>query len=87
MFLCKAKIYTSQVLLILGHKELAIELYKKGILELEKGIAVECNAGKGELWERAQRLHEKMKTNLSMAKDRLDFLGKVLISGMHAAWA
>ncbi|EEB18440.1 proteasome-activating nucleotidase, putative [Pediculus humanus corporis] len=57
-----------------GHKDLAIELYKKGILELEKGVAVECNGGKGELWERAQRLHEKMKTNLSMAKDRLEFL-------------
>ncbi|XP_063231005.1 spastin isoform X1 [Bacillus rossius redtenbacheri] len=57
-----------------GHKEMAIELYKKGISELEKGIAVDCVGGKGEVWERAQRLHEKMKTNLSMAKDRLDFL-------------
>ncbi|KAK6635788.1 hypothetical protein RUM44_001042 [Polyplax serrata] len=57
-----------------GHKDLAIELYKKGIIELEKGVAVECNGGKGELWERAQRLHDKMKTNLSMAKDRLEFL-------------
>jgi len=27
------------------------------------------------VWERAQRLHDKMKTNLVMAKDRLDFLG------------
>ena len=27
------------------------------------------------MWERAQRLHDKMKTNLAMAKDRLDFLG------------
>ena len=27
------------------------------------------------MWERAQRLHDKMKTNLVMAKDRLDFLG------------
>lgn len=57
-----------------GHKELAIELYKKGILELEKGIAVDCMGGRGEVWERAQRLHEKMKTNLAMAKDRLNFL-------------
>ncbi|XP_011502667.1 PREDICTED: spastin isoform X3 [Ceratosolen solmsi marchali] len=56
------------------HKEMAIELYKKGIYELEKGIAVECNAGRGEVWERAQRLNDKMKTNLAMAKDRLDFL-------------
>ncbi|GFG28471.1 hypothetical protein Cfor_11366, partial [Coptotermes formosanus] len=57
------------------HKELAIELYKKGISELEQGIAVDCVGGKGEVWERAQRLHDKMKTNLVMAKDRLDFLG------------
>ena len=54
---------------------MAIELYKKGIGELEKGIAVECTGGRGEVWERAQRLHEKMRTNLAMAKDRLDFLG------------
>jgi spastin len=61
--------------LLAGHKELAIELYKKGISELEQGIAVDCVGGKGEVWERAQRLHDKMKTNLVMAKDRLDFLG------------
>ncbi|XP_043480447.1 spastin isoform X1 [Leptopilina heterotoma] len=60
-----------------GHKEMAIELYKKGIGELEKGIAVECYGGRGEVWERAQRLHEKMRTNLAMAKDRLDFLVSV----------
>ncbi|XP_043273063.1 spastin isoform X2 [Venturia canescens] len=60
-----------------GHKEMAIELYKKGIGELEKGVAVECNGGRGEVWERAQRLHDKMRTNLAMAKDRLDFLASV----------
>uniref|UniRef100_A0A182JN87 microtubule-severing ATPase n=1 Tax=Anopheles atroparvus TaxID=41427 RepID=A0A182JN87_ANOAO len=53
---------------------LAIELYRKGILELERGIAVECWGGRGEVWERAQRLHDKMQTNLSMARDRLHFL-------------
>ncbi|KAK9886248.1 hypothetical protein WA026_015761 [Henosepilachna vigintioctopunctata] len=57
-----------------GQKEAAIDLYKKGITELELGIAVHCWGGRGEVWERAQRLHEKMKTNLSMAKDRLQFL-------------
>ncbi|XP_050589486.1 spastin isoform X3 [Bombus affinis] len=57
-----------------GQKEMAIELYKKGIGELEKGIAIECNGGRGEVWEHAQRLHDKMRTNLAMAKDRLDFL-------------
>lgn len=58
-----------------GQKEMAIELYKKGIGELEKGIAVECTGGHGEVWDHAQRLHDKMCTNLAMAKDRLDFLG------------
>ncbi|XP_018320231.1 spastin [Agrilus planipennis] len=60
-----------------GQKEQAIELYKKGIGELELGIAVQCWGGRGEVWERAQRLHEKMKTNLTMAKDRLQFLENV----------
>lgn len=55
---------------------MAIDLYRKGITELELGIAVQCWGGRGEVWERAQRLHEKMKTNLAMAKDRLQFLGK-----------
>jgi hypothetical protein len=59
-----------------GQKELAIELYKKGIGELEQGIAVECWAGRGEAWQRAQRLHDKMQTNLGMARDRLHFLGE-----------
>ncbi|XP_049878052.1 spastin isoform X3 [Pectinophora gossypiella] len=57
-----------------GQKELAIELYKKGIYELERGIAVDCWGGRGDAWQRAQRLHDKMKTNLGMAKDRLHFL-------------
>lgn len=64
------------VFLTTGQKEMAIELYKKGIGELEKGIAVECNGGHGEVWEHAQRLHDKMRTNLIMAKERLEYLGK-----------
>ncbi|XP_029036344.1 spastin isoform X1 [Osmia bicornis bicornis] len=60
-----------------GQKEMAIELYKKGIGELEKGIAIECTGGRGEVWEHAQRLHDKMRTNLAMARDRLDFLVSV----------
>lgn len=62
--------------LIAGQKEVAIELYRKGIRELELGIAVDCWGGRGEVYERAQRLHDKMQTNLSMARDRLHFLGK-----------
>lgn len=62
---------------------MAIELYKKGIGELEKGVAVECYGGRGEVYERAQRLNEKMRANLVMAKDRLDFLGTILICFIH----
>lgn len=61
-----------------GQKEVAIELYKKGIRELELGIAIDCWGGRGEIYERAQRLHDKMQTNLSMARDRLQFLGSLL---------
>lgn len=60
---------------IIGQKEVAIELYRKGIRELEYGIAVDCWSGRGETYERAQRLHDKMQTNLIMARDRLHFLG------------
>lgn len=56
-----------------GRKELAIEYYKKGISELDKGIAVDVN-GQGEAWDRARRLRDKMTTNLAMAKDRLEVL-------------
>lgn len=62
-----------------GQKEIAIELYRKGITELERGIAVDCWSGRGDVWERAQRLHDKMETNLSMARDRLHFLGKFFL--------
>merc|ERR1712088_1207407 len=61
-----------------GNKdERTVELYKKGINELEKGILLqfssqnhprnqkECN--------QAQKLQHKMKLNLDMAKKRLDF--------------
>lgn len=77
MKVCRLKCFLPRILFILfaGQKELAIDLYRKGITELELGIAVQCWGGRGEVWERAQRLHEKMKTNLAMAKDRLQFLG------------
>uniref|UniRef100_A0A8C0RM52 Spastin n=1 Tax=Canis lupus familiaris TaxID=9615 RepID=A0A8C0RM52_CANLF len=56
-----------------GQKEQAVEWYKKGIEELEKGIAV-IVTGQGEQYERARRLQAKMMTNLVMAKDRLQLL-------------
>lgn len=61
---------------------MAIELYKKGIGELEKGIAIECTGGHGEVWEHAQRLHDKMRTNLIMAKERLEYLGECVAAVM-----
>jgi hypothetical protein len=57
-------------------KETAIKLYKEGILELERGINIDVWQGHGEKWVKAQRLHDKMQTNLAMAKDRLHFLGE-----------
>ncbi|XP_025104432.1 spastin-like isoform X2 [Pomacea canaliculata] len=56
-----------------ARKDVAVDMYKKGILELEKGIAVDVS-GEGETFERARRLREKMITNLAMAKDRLEVL-------------
>ncbi|KAM9563122.1 spastin isoform 3-T3 [Guaruba guarouba] len=56
-----------------GQKEQAVEWYKKGIEELEKGIAV-LVIGQGDQCERARRLQAKMMTNLAMAKDRLQLL-------------
>ncbi|XP_058880389.1 spastin-like isoform X3 [Acipenser ruthenus] len=56
-----------------GHKEQAVQWYKNGIAELEKGIAVQVT-GQGEQYERARRLQAKMTTNLIMAKDRLELL-------------
>ncbi|XP_069350279.1 spastin isoform X3 [Eulemur rufifrons] len=56
-----------------GQKDQAVEWYKKGIEELEKGIAV-IVTGQGEQCERARRLQAKMMTNLVMAKDRLQLL-------------
>ncbi|KAL3170683.1 hypothetical protein MRX96_044133 [Rhipicephalus microplus] len=59
-------------------KELAIDLYRKGIKKLQKGITIDCSQGKGLSWERAQSLSDKMKVNLDMAKERLDFLESIV---------
>ncbi|XP_044519630.1 spastin isoform X3 [Gracilinanus agilis] len=56
-----------------GQKDQAVEWYKKGIEELEKGIAVAVT-GQGDQYDRARRLQAKMMTNLVMAKDRLQLL-------------
>ncbi|XP_052697099.1 spastin-like isoform X1 [Crassostrea angulata] len=62
-----------------GKKDQAVEMYRKGIDALQKGIAVEVNYGHGESWDKARRLQEKMITNLVMARDRLEVLEKALL--------
>ncbi|KAK7504867.1 hypothetical protein BaRGS_00003895 [Batillaria attramentaria] len=66
-----------------ARKDVAVEMYRKGIKELEKGIAVDVN-GEGETFQRARRLKEKMMTNLVMAKDRLEVL-ETLLHSMNIA--
>lgn len=66
-----------------AHKGQAIELYMKGIEELNKGIAVDIG-GEGDLWDRARCLQQKMQTNLLMAKDRLDVLALCPSSSIRA---
>lgn len=56
-----------------GQQDMAMDFYRRGIAELQKGIAIDT-AGRGQLWERAQRLRDKMRANLDMANDRLDYL-------------
>uniref|UniRef100_A0A8C4IV06 Fidgetin-like protein 1 n=1 Tax=Dicentrarchus labrax TaxID=13489 RepID=A0A8C4IV06_DICLA len=59
-----------------GEKEQAVMWYKKGIAELERGIAVELTGQAGEQYDRAKRLQDKMVNNLTMARDRLSLLGQ-----------
>ncbi|XP_068184148.1 spastin-like [Antennarius striatus] len=56
-----------------GGKEQAVQWYKDGIAELERGIAVPLT-GRGAQYERARRLQDNMVANLTMAKDRLTHL-------------
>ncbi|XP_043193711.1 spastin-like isoform X4 [Amphibalanus amphitrite] len=60
-----------------GSRPEAVRLYREGIAELERGIAVDCS-GRGEDRRRAQRLQTKMQTNLAVAADRLRFLESCL---------
>ncbi|XP_056109560.1 spastin isoform X3 [Rhinichthys klamathensis goyatoka] len=56
-----------------GDKDKAVQWYRKGIAELEKGICIQVT-GAGEKANRARKLQDKMISNLSMAKDRLELL-------------
>jgi len=67
-----------------GNKDVAINAYKRGISELEKGIQIPCH-GTGDQWEKAQKVQEKMIINLEMARERLEYLvsgSKVQIPGI-----
>uniref|UniRef100_A0A8C5FHI0 microtubule-severing ATPase n=1 Tax=Gadus morhua TaxID=8049 RepID=A0A8C5FHI0_GADMO len=55
-----------------GPKLQAVEWYKRGIAELERGISVDLGPGTGEKIQRDKRLQSKMATNLIMANDRLE---------------
>ncbi|MCI4393926.1 hypothetical protein PGIGA_G00163090 [Pangasianodon gigas] len=66
-----------------GHKDQAVQWYRKGIAELEKGICIEVT-GTGEKAERARRLQAKMNNNLIMAKERLQLLAELSSDSSHA---
>merc|ERR1712117_537489 len=61
----------------IGNKDgTTVELYKKGINELEKGLLLEFCSTQSKIQKdchQAQKLQHKMKLNLDMAKKRLDY--------------
>lgn len=61
-----------------GQKDQAVQWYRKGITELEKGICIKVT-GTGEKAERARRLQDKMNNNLIMAKERLQLLASSVV--------
>ncbi|KAM3606658.1 uncharacterized protein V6R79_020757 [Siganus canaliculatus] len=62
-----------------GEKEQAVLWYKKGIAELERGIAVEITS-EADQCNREKRLQDKMVANLTMARDRLALLEATMAS-------
>lgn len=69
-----------------GVKEEAVQWYKRGIADLERGIAVEVT-GEGDQYERSKRLQDKMVTNLNMAKERLALLEATMSSKRQSSAA
>ncbi|XP_072140715.1 spastin-like [Dermacentor andersoni] len=70
-------------------KKLAIGLYRNGSEQLQKGISIDFSQGQGPTWEWANTLKEKMRANLEIAQDRLDFLEtmvKIQHLGDHLPW-
>ncbi|XP_042338070.1 spastin-like, partial [Plectropomus leopardus] len=60
-------------------KQRAAGWYRRGISELERGVAIQIS-GSGGKYERDRRLQSKMTANLIMARDRLQSLVAVLSS-------
>jgi hypothetical protein len=56
----------------------AMAMYRRGIAELQLGVAVDVD-GRGEQYDRARRLRDKMAANLAMATDRLTVLGEYIL--------
>lgn len=54
-------------------KTAAVEYYRLGVAELQAGVAVQVMAS-GEDRQKANKIHLKMKNNLAMAQDRLNYL-------------
>ena len=59
-------------------------LYDKGLQELRRGIEVELDINHGS-YERAARLRDKMRSNLQMVEDRLNFLKTEISKGNLSA--
>jgi len=58
-----------------------LALYRKGIAELEQGVALELSSGAD---ERAERIRDKMLVNMDMARERAQHLGTyTLFSQLH----
>ncbi|XP_031550240.1 spastin-like [Actinia tenebrosa] len=60
-------------------KKRVVDLYRRGIKELEDALAIDLT-GKGEDWDKARRLQDKMETTHESARDRMDELVAHLLS-------
>ncbi|CAG2166409.1 unnamed protein product [Oppiella nova] len=61
-------------------KRIVIEMYSKGIEELEEGIGIDLSGVTGEEGERARKLQLKMNNNLLMVRERRERLGMQSLS-------
>ncbi|KAL3177244.1 hypothetical protein MRX96_009932 [Rhipicephalus microplus] len=61
----------------LHFKELAIDLYRRGIKELQKGIAIDYSQGKGRSREGTHRLTDNIRVKVEVAKNRLESMIKI----------